>query len=265
VIIRGGLGDWADPVWAVEHERAQNAGLIVGAYLMPDYRKGGPSAGEQVDAFRRAIGTICPGFFPPALDVEFSGGIAKTGRTRHDLLELVVTFVADLRAAFGVWPIIYTSARVWDGQDTDSLDATHTDVDLSSLAECVPWIARYPFAYHQPAIGDDAGERPTIEHLPMPPVPKLWGWAGLHQYQGDALGFAHTVRQADINRFFAIAAGATGPGVAWMQRRLAMPERSAVHDAETAAASAAFQTSRQLAADGVMGPETFSHLAWANP
>jgi hypothetical protein len=264
-IFRGGLGAWTDPTWAAEAGRAQEAGLIVGVYLMPDYRKGGSSAGEQVDAFRRAVGTLGPGYFPPALDVEFSGGYAKTGRSRHDLLDLVVTLVADLRAGFGVAPMIYTSARVWDGQDTDSLDATHTDVDLSPLADCVPWIARYPFAYHLPAIGDDPGEKPTIEHLPMPPAPKLWGWCAIHQDQGDAQGFAHTVRQADVNRFFAMRAGDVGPGVSWLQRRLSMPERSGVFDAETVAALAAFQDARGLVADAVLGPLTFSFLAWSNP
>lgn len=266
VIIRAGFGAWTDPAFRAEVQRARAVGLIVSAYLMPLYAKGSPSVTAQVAPFRRAILPIGPGSFPPALDVEFSGGTVKTGRTRRELLELVVAFVAEMRSVFGVAPILYTSARVWDGSDADSLNADESDVDVSSLRDCVPWLARYPYDYRLPAIGDDAGEKAIAERLPMPPVPKLWGYCRIHQYQGDARGFAATIGQCDVNRFFAITPGATGPSVSWVQRRLAMAEATpGVFDTPTVIALRAFQRSAGLSDDAVIGPQTFSHLAWANP
>lgn len=266
VIIRGGYGAWTDPAFRAEVQRARDVGLIVSAYLMPIYAKGAPSVTSQVAPFRRAILPIGPGQFPPALDVEFSGGTAKTGRTRRELLELVRDFVIEMRSVFGVAPLLYTSGRVWDGEDADSLDADRSDVDLSALRDCVPWLARYPYNYKLPAVGDDVDEKAIAERLPMPPVPKLWGYCRIHQYQGDARSFAKTIGQCDMNRFFADKPGDHGPGVSWSQRRLGMAESTpGVLDGVTGIALERFQAANGLTADRIMGPQTFSHLAWSQP
>lgn len=271
VIIRAGFGAWTDPAFRAEVQRARAVGLIVSAYLMPLYAKGSPSVTAQVAPFRRAILPIGPGSFPPALDVEFSGGIAKTGRSRRELLMLVCDFVAEMRSVFGVAPLLYTSARVWDGEDADSLDADRLgkpigDVDVSALRDCVPWLARYPYNYKLPAVGDDASEKAIAERLPMPPVPRQWGYVRIHQYQGDARGFAGAIGQCDMNRFFALAKGSTGPGVSWLQRRLAMAEGTpGVFDEPTAIALGEVQRRAGIVDDEIMGPQTFSHVAWCNP
>lgn len=263
-IIRAGFGSWTDPAFKAEADRARAVGVIVGAYLMPAYGRGSVPVSAQVQAFRRAV-DLKQGDFPPALDVEFSGGTARTGRTRRELLELVRDFVLEMRSVFGVAPLIYTSARVWDGEDADSLNADASNVDLSALRDCAPWLARYPYNYKLPAVGDDASEKLTAERLPMPPVPKLWGWCAIHQYQGDARGFGGAIGQCDMNRMFVIAPGATGPAVAWAQRRLGMAEGTpGVFDKVMGASVDAFQRSAGLAADRVIGPTTFSHLAWSN-
>jgi len=266
VIIRGTFQDWIDPAWAAEHDRAYRAGMLVGAYMMPHYGVNGPTVEKQVGVLRKAIGAIGPGFFPPALDVEFSGGTAKTGRTRAELVELVDQFVIALRDTFGVLPMIYTSARVWDGQDADSLNADTIDMTGRAVAGCVPWLARYPLNYRLPAVGDDASEKAWVESLPRPPVPKLWGWSLIHQYQGDARWFAGTIGQCDMNRLFDLRAGLGGPGVRWLQRRLGMPEdNGGMFDTETLSAVVRFQREHGLSADGIVGPATFSRVAWANP
>lgn len=263
-IIRAGFGSWTDPAFKAEADRARAVGIIVGAYLMPSYGKG-VSVATQVQAFKRAT-DLKPGDFPPALDVEFSGGTAKTGRSRAELVSLVYDFVEAIRDEFGVSPLLYTSARVWDGEDADSLNADSLVLADDEWRDCVPWLARYPYNYRLPAVGDDASEKAVAEGLPMPPVPKLWGYCRIHQYQGDARGFGGAIGQCDMNRFFSMAQGSTGPGVAWMQRRLGMAEGTpGVFDEVAGAAFEQFQCANSLTADRIMGPATFSHLAWANP
>lgn len=261
-IFRATYITWADPVWKREAQRARDAGLIVGAYLFPVMGVNSPSAEKQVDAFFAAVGQLAVTDLPPILDVEFAGGIAKTGRNRAQLLEWVKSAVARIKKLFKRPAMIYTSARVFDGEDADSLNADETKgVDLSSLVECPLWLARYPFKTRIEAIGDDADEKSKVENLPLPPVPKLWGpenvW--IHQYQGDALrmrGFTATV---DLNRFFDLRKGSKGTRVEWLQTKL-----HCVVDGDfgpaTLNAVVAFQRVNGLVPDGIVGPKTFAVL-----
>lgn len=273
-IIRGSYVNWVDPTWAREHDRAKAAGMVVGAYLFPDMGVNAISPQQQVEVFSSAV-KCGPGDFPPTLDVEFPGGIKKTGRSRRELLLTTLIFEHLLRQKYGVPPMIYTSARVMDQQDEDSLDVTHQSVDVSAFRDCPLWEARYAMNYRLPAVGDDASEKQVVERLPRPPTASPWrdvrfpntdSAVSIFQYQGDAIKFPGFSATVDMNRFFDLRVGAVGTRVAWLQRRLGMVEGTVgLFDDATEAAVELFQKTSGLVADGLVGPRTFAQAAWSNP
>lgn len=268
-IIRGSYVTWKDPTFRRECDRARAAGIIVGAYLFPVMGVSAPPAATQIQSFVASVGQLTNRDLPPTLDVEFPGGIAKTGRTRKELLQWVREAINGLRTAYGVAPMIYTSARVWDGEDSDSLDADRNGLGEPSpeLLECPLWLARYPYKTRIPAIGDTPAERLTVDGLPWPPVPKAWGDADnvwIHQYQGDAIQFPGFSSTADLNRFHPIAIGYKGERVRWLQRRLRMIEGTpGVFELATHEALGEFQRDNGLTPDHVLGPATFAALCWS--
>jgi len=261
-IFRGTYSTWADPTWQIEAVRARMAGLIVGAYLFPVMGKTSPSAKEQIAAFVKSVGSLLPTDLVPTLDVEFPGGIAKTGKSREELLAWVREAVVALRDAYKAYPMIYTSARVWDGEDTDSLDADGLGIPTPELLNCPLWLARYPYARKI-----NAQDIPSIvDNLPTPPVPKAWGDATnvwIHQYQGDAIhleGFSSTV---DLNRFFDLRLNCrSGERVKWLQRKLGVTNVDGVFGPKTDATLRVWQASVGLVSDGIVGPSTFAMLCW---
>jgi len=264
-IFRGTYITWADPTWKKEADRAREAGITVGAYMFPVMDKTAPSAKDQVAAFAKATGaTYKLGDLPPTLDVEYSQGIAKTGRTRAELLAWVREAVEELKKLFGIKPMLYTSKRVWDGEDKDSLNVDALGTPTPDLLECPLWLARYPYAYHKDAVGDEADEKSVVENLPKPPVPAAWVdntnvW--IHQYQGDAIhlpGFSNTV---DLNRFFDLRKGSKGERVKWMQKKLHIVADGDFGPA-TLNAVESFQRVNKLIPDGIVGPKTFAYLCW---
>ncbi len=253
-IFRGTYKTWIDPTWKLEADRARAAGVTVGAYMFPVMNLGAASVHEQVAALHKAIGPILPGDLPPTLDVEFPGGISKTGRSRSDLLSWVREAVAEIRSVFGVWPMIYTSARVWDGQDSDSLHAPATP----ELLECPLWLARYPFKIRIDAVKTAS----QVDALALPPVPVSWGAANvwIHQYQGDAINFPGFTRTVDLNRFFDLRLGCRGERVKWLQRKVHL-QPDADFGPATFKALTDFQRAKNLTPDGIVGPKTFAYLS----
>jgi GH25 family lysozyme M1 (1,4-beta-N-acetylmuramidase) len=259
-IFRGTYITWSDPTWRLEADRARAAGMTVGAYLFPVMDASKPAPEAQVAAFFEAVGPLSHKDLPPTLDVEFPGGIAATGRTRKQLLAWVRTAVAALKKSYGIAPMIYTSARVWDGEDSDSLDVDGLDVPTPELLECPLWLARYPFKGRIQAVTQKA----QVDALQLPPVPKAWidsSNVWIHQYQGDALGLPGFSSTADLNRFFDLSRGSKGERVRWLQRKLKI---SADGDfgIQTYQAVVNFQSTHQLTADGIVGPKTFAQLCW---
>jgi GH25 family lysozyme M1 (1,4-beta-N-acetylmuramidase) len=256
-IFRGTYSTWADPTWKLEADRARAVGIIVGTYLFPVMDKTAPSAELQVGAFIKAVGPLALGDLPPTLDIEFPGGTAKTGHTRDELLVWIWEAVSALRKAYGIWPMLYTSARVWDGEDADSLNQDASKVDSSELINCPLWLARYPFATRlAPVLGDRA------EALPLPPVPKLWRdptnvW--IHQYQGDAIKLPGFTATEDLNRFFGLSQGSKGERVKWIQKRLRITQDGDFGPG-TKNAVESYQRVNKLVPDGIVGPKTFAYL-----
>lgn len=259
-VMRGTYITWADPTWSREADRARAEGLTVGPYLFPVMNRDAPEPEAQVAAFRHAVGPLSNKDLPPAFDVEFRHGIAATGRTRRQLLEWIRAAVAALKGTYGVPPILYTSARVWDGEDTDALDVDGLGVPTPELVECPLWLARYPYKEDIEAVTRPA----TVDSLQLPPVPKAWVDATnvwIHQYQGDARklpGFDSTV---DLNRFFHLTRGAKGERVRWLQRKLAISV-DGDFGVDTHEAVIRFQHEHELVADGIVGPKTFARLCW---
>lgn len=256
-IFRGAYQTWQDPTWTKESQRARDAGLVVGAYLFPVMSRSAPSARAQVAALRASMGKVQLGDLAPVLDVEFPGGISKTGRSRAQLLTWISDAVSEMQAQFRITPMIYTSARVWDGEDEDALDADRTTPE--TLTQCPLWLARYPYKTRISAVTDSA----TVASLALPPVPKAWGadnvW--IHQYQGDALRYPGFSATEDMNRFFELARGAKGSRVKWVQARV-----SAAIDGDFGPATEAlvrsYQQANGLPVSGIVDPRTFAYLSW---
>lgn len=261
-IVRATYGLTMDSALQRDWKALAKAGVVRGAYMFPvmaHNRAPEPQIARFVEAVNKAGGLIPVVDLPPVLDVEFPKGIEATGMTRLKCLDWVLRAVTLLEDAFDCHPIIYTSARVWDGEDEDSLDADR--VPVPDLVECPLWLARYPYrlkiaSHHRPEERDG---------LRIPPVPAQLGDANdvwFHQYQGDAIGFPGFTSTVDLNRFFPLSLGAKGDRVRTIQRKLQI-KVDGVWGPKTDAAVRAFQRARGLVEDdGMVGPRTFAALAW---
>lgn len=268
VILRASYGASPDPVCARDRDAIRAAGMTFGAYLFPLLGASNPPAETQVKAALAAAALIPGKDLPLALDIEFPRGIAATGRTRTEVAAWIGRAVAAVRAQAGCDPLIYSSARVLDGIDSDALAGAANE----AIAGCPLWVARYPFKTRIPAqLGAEVAP---------PPATKAAGDDGhwIHQFQGDALqlpGFSATI---DLNRWNVLRLGARGARVSWVQRRLSaaghpigdaeprplfVEGTPGVWDDAMDAAVRAFQLDRGLVADAVIGPSTFAALAWA--
>ena len=258
--LRTNYGDQQDTMFAREWPRITAAGLVRGGYLYLRHPrldlgvKTAPTPESQARAMLDTLGAYLPGDLPPAIDVEFSGrGRVDTGLTAGQLLGRVRAAVALVRTELGVWPLLYTSARVWR-DDLDNLNAPE-------LAECALWLARYYVPKGPACLGG-----PMFGQMPWPPVPPPWGDqdnAWVHQYQGDATGCpGFPTGNVDMNRFKLL--GPDGARVRWVQERLGIGVDGELDD-YTAQAIKDFQAARGLLPDGVVGPRTFAYLAWQKP
>ena len=242
--------------------------LVRGAYMFP-VLEATQSPEEQVGVYFNSVknvGGLKPGVdFPPALDVEFPGGIARTGLDRAGVIAWLRRAVAEIKRVFGCLPVIYTSGRVWNDSDADCLG----NPAAPDLVNCPLWLARYPYKTRIQAI------LPPPSGLISPPVPTPWAldssfW--VHQYQGDALatpGFTATV---DLNKFNVLSPGDHDPRAKWVKRKLTpfpsglfgtpMDVTSDKYDLDTVHNVKLLQMIHDLAQDGIIGPRTFAVLAW---
>ncbi len=248
-VLRADFGTWVDTDFARHWEPIKRAGLIRGAYLLLRWDQ---DPEQEAITFANAVGPLGPGDLPPAIDVEFGKkGRKGTGLTPKQVLERVRIAEHTLHARYGTWSMCYTSARSY-AEDLNNIPA-------DGLTEMPLWLARY-------VPGD-------------PPVPPPWGAGNwwFHQFEGDVklAGFSGVV---DVNHFNLMTASTSGARVTWVQKRLAkflaepaapVLEKPLKVDGDfgriTYQAVRAFQASRGLAVDGVIGVSTFSHLAWIDP
>jgi lysozyme len=254
-IIRGAWGTVADKDFAKSWPLIKAAGIVRGAYL---FLRMDQDSVKQVQAFFNVVGKLEPGDLPPSLDVEFPDN-KKDTKGRHGCVSWDLTpaeAMARLMAAytemarlFECLPIVYTSGRVWK-EDLANMPAP--DMIRSPL-----WLARYPYKSGAAVLN------PSPSML-APPVPPPWGDADnwwVHQFQGDATGCpGFPSGNVDLNRFNPLCPGDKGARVEWMQAKLNIP-LTGKFDKATADNVRAFQTSKGLVADGLVGPKTFAFLA----
>jgi len=94
-----------DPTFTRNWREARRVGVLRGAY---QYFRPEEDPIEQADLLLATMGAPRAGDLPPALDVEVSGDVAP-----RELVRRVSRWVARVRRATGVKPIVYTSARDW--------------------------------------------------------------------------------------------------------------------------------------------------------
>lgn len=239
-----------DPVWALDKDEIVAAGLKRSAYLFlcyPQSTVSTPEPEEQAHAFIDYVNLDPYSDYVPMLDVEEAS----------DVINAVAMYAWTLRAAqvlrqaYGAWPGIYTSARVW----AENLNH-HSP---GPLLNCPLWLAKpWPWLANTPAHLDGA---PTYSPTLIPE----WGnaWA-LYQYQGDAIDFPGFSSTVDVSRFRIYSKGATGAQVVWTQNRLGITA-DGLFGPQTEAAVKALQLEHGLTADGIVGPDTFAPLCWSNP
>ena len=252
-ILRASYSTAPDQTFSREAPRARAAGIVVGPYVFPIQ---GRDLRGQLDAAQRSIGPVLDGDLNVAIDVEYPHGLVAAARA--SALRGVLDTIHMVGERFGAPPILYTSERVWDGEDADSLDADASGIDQQFAAECAPWLARYPFRARQPPMTEA-----QINSTPWPAVPKAMGvgdvW--IHQIQGDALGLPGFSSTVDINRFRPMVIGERGTRVSWVQRRIGQVEGTpGVFDAAMAESVKEFQRLGGLLPDGVIGLKTFVRL-----
>lgn len=243
-------GPFIDPVWARDKDRIKQAGLRRSAYLFLCFEKPGvqtPQPEEQAQAFIDYVQLEPFKDYAPMFDVEEAS--PSMGADKMYLWTLRAA--QKLRAHYGVWPGMYTSARVW----AENLNH-HSP---GPLLNCPLWLAKpWPWLARTPVHLDGApAYSPTL-------IPE-WGnqWF-LYQYQGDAVdwpGFSQTV---DANRFRTFGEGAKGRHVVWAQQRLGIAA-DGVFGPQTKSAVQKLQAKHGLAADGIIGSDTFAPLCWSNP
>jgi lysozyme len=213
-----------------------------------------PAPADQAAFLTGILPRLSTGDLPPAIDVEFPGrGALDTGHppmTPDALINGVVEAVGVIRACYRVWPMIYTSARVWE-EDLANLLAP-------VLSSCHLWLGGgYPYKSGPAVLAPGAISWPTI--------PPPWGKRGdnsclIHQYQGDATGLAGAGGTVDLNRWNVLARGCRPSRlVAWVQGQLRLPQ-TGDFDAATEAEVKVFQKLAGLQADGLVGPKTYARL-----
>ena len=217
-------------------------GLIRGAYHLFHPETSSPT--KQAQEYLKTIGKLLPGDFPPVLDVELTDG-ASAATIIKGMREWLVVVEKAILAQTGkkIKPIIYTFPNFW----------IETLNNPSGFAEYPLWIAN--FGVITPTVPSSFGKENWI----------------IHQYEENVENVPGVPTVADLNKFNSIQTGATGFRVNDIQQRLKNLKKTefdpgvvdGIFSTRTKAAVVAFQKSRKLQADGVVGPKTWVSLLWA--
>lgn len=243
--IRGSIGRNPDPTLARDRDRARSGGLPVGAFMAVDWAD---DPEPQARALIASCGTLTSGYMPPAVDIEFSRGIASTGLTPRSAIEKIERIIATLQERYPTI-VLYTSLRVW----TEDLG----DLVSKPIGACPLWIKDpYPWNPRNPPHLESI---PPVGHLPTPWQDPTSPGAWIQQFQGDAIkvpGFSSTV---DLNNFLVFSASREDPRKTWIDAKLTTSGfPPAVGPLE--ARIRALQTAHQIPIDGLVGLETWALL-----
>ena len=246
-----------DPVWLRDKDDIVAAGLNRSSYILLCVPRSGmytPEPEIQIDAFadyvqvdRPVLGKK-PHDLVPCIDVEEASDILSPSAYYDWVLRAAKRF----RARYGVWPAIYTSARVWHEYLGDHL--------AGQLAACPLWIAKpWPVPPNAPAIMDGA---PTYQPTLIPQFGNAWA---SYQYQGDAIGVPAISHTADLSRARIVGPGASGQWVMWIQARCGGLAIDGGYGTKTTARVKQLQGLYALDADGLVGIDTTTLFSWLNP
>ena len=217
-------------------------GIIRGAYHFFHPHTSPPV--EQAQHFLNTV-KLEPGDLPPVLDVEVSDDVDDIDFIISGIRQWLNEVESGIKQRTGknIKPIIYTFPNFW----IDTLG------NPSDFAEYPLWVAHF---------GVDT-----------PYVPSSWGTGNwlIHQYQGDVDNVAGVSGSSDLDKFNLFQEGSTGLNVKEIQqllKNLKKPEFdpgavNGVFNAQTQKAVIAFQKSKKLQADGIIGPKTWVSLIWA--
>jgi lysozyme len=217
-------------------------GIIRGAYHLFHPQTSNPT--KQAQEYLKTIGKFVPGDLPPVLDVEITDGASAATiiRGMKEWLAVVEKAIFD-QTGKRIKPIIYTFPNFW-------IETLHNPSDF---VDYPLWIAHFDV------------ETPT--------VPSSFGkgnWM-IHQFQENVENVAGVSGAADLNKFNLIQEGATGSRVKNIQQHLKILQKpefdpgdvNGIFNPHTKAAVIAFQKSKKLQADGIVGPKTWVSLLWA--
>ena len=247
-----------DSYWSRDKDDILAAGLTRSSYLfvcVPTKARPAPDPDVQVAAFYGYVQLSKPvvGKKPldmvPFFDVEMESDVLSPSAYYDWILEIAKL----MRSAFGAWPGMYTSERVW----TEVLK----DHAAGQLINCPLWIAKpWPWAVKTPVHLDGA---PAYNPTTIPEFDHAWM---LYQYQGDGTGMpGFTPGAVDMNRVNIVKRGATGGTVKWIQARAGNLAVDGIFGAQTEARIKELQAQYALGADGIVGIDTFTLLTWLNP
>jgi glycosyl hydrolase family 25/putative peptidoglycan binding protein len=236
---------------------------------------------EQAKALKKLMSDIRPGVdLPPCLDLEFSEKSGKPALEKIGAAEAMRRFGKYWQAVadqFGVYPMIYTSGRVWHE------DLGDPALPIKEMIHAPIWckggggknkagkISGGYIAYGKGVTLDDAKAR-LARSSPDIPNPKPWGsrnyW--IKQYGGDleakACHFGNK-GDLDLNHFQLLGddtSEKSGERVKWVQRRLKVSV-TGNWDGPTIDAVKKYQQGNGLAVRGIVDPWTFVKLAWEKP
>lgn len=251
-VTTGSKEPFRDPVWARDKDRIRAAGLKLTGYLFLCFPKPGvftPEPEVQVDAYADYVILTPNQDLVPMFDVEESSPM-----TADQMYEWTLRAAKRFRHHYGVWPGMYSGARVWE----ENL-GNH---EAGELANCPLWLAKpWPWVINSQVHLDGA---PTFSPKLIPEFGNQWF---IYQYQGDAIGWPGFNKTVDANRFRVFGPGAKGDHVKWTQHRLGFRGTAVDGDygPQTTAAVKALQAKYKLAADGFVGLDTFTPLGWQYP
>jgi lysozyme len=248
--LRAVYGVTADPWYPTYRRQLDAIGVPNFPYLIMTANLDTPEA--QANAAINAVGTLNDHYFPMALDVEGS----RNGLTPEEWLDWVIRAKRVIQAAIGVPPLLYTSHEYWI--DPDGMN----NLPAPELADCTGWWKYWPYPVDSQAVYDPA----VVDRLAAPPAPPPCGNAWIiQQYMGDAIKYPGFKSTTDMDRLHMQKQGDKNDSVKWVQARLPSIAIDGDFGPATAAAVKTFQTSKKLAADGIVGLDTTQLLAWVPP
>ncbi|OCQ94707.1 hydrolase [Oscillatoriales cyanobacterium USR001] len=215
---------WIDDTFARNWAAMKTVGIQRGAY---HFFRPASSIQGQIDSFLKTV-KLQPGDLPPVLDVESTGGLGAT-----EICDRMAIWLDAVEKETGMQPIIYTYPGFWENLGTKRF----SDYPL--------WIAHYTTA-----------EEPWVSG----------GWSSWTFWQytdkGRVAGISGNV---DINIFESFRETSSAAKVKEIQKQL---KKKGIYQgaidgtfgASTKNAAIAFQKSKGLEADGIIGLKTWSAL-----